>query len=75
MDNCGGYNETPQSQAVLQKLNTVIRKLPTNATDLCQSTDLLIISKTKDCWTNEWQREKDGLIKKPPWSNNEQCEN
>lgn len=68
MDNCGGHNETLQSQGALQKLKAVIRKLPPNATDLCQPADSFIISKIKEnsCWSNNNQNEKwSGKLRNP----------
>lgn len=69
MDNCGGHNATPESQAALAKLNAVIRKLPPNATDLCQPADSFIISKVKDAWSRRWDRKKVELIGEESWSN------
>ena len=68
MDNCSGHNETPQSIAALSKLKAEIRKLPSNATDLCQPADSFIISKIKDVWTREWERTKIELIKNGAWA-------
>jgi DDE superfamily endonuclease len=45
MDNCSGHNDTPESIAALNKLNAELRRLPPNATDLCQPADSFIISK------------------------------
>ena len=69
MDNCGGHNETPESVAALQRLNAIVRKLPANATDLCQPADSFIISKIKDSWSKHWDRKKSELIRADKWSN------
>lgn len=69
MDNCSGHNDTNESVAALAKLNAEIRKLPANATDLCQPADSFIISKIKDVWRREWERKKIDMIKDGLWSN------
>ena len=62
MDNCGGHNESDGSIAALLKLRAEIRKLPAQATDLCQPADSFVISKIKDVWTREWEAKKIQMI-------------
>ena len=53
----------------MRKLNAVIKKLPANATDLCQPADSFIISKIKDVWKRDWERKKIDLIATDQFSN------
>ena len=74
LDNCGGHNDTVESTTALRELNAVLRKLPANATDLCQPADSFIISKIKDVWKREWERKKIELIDDKKFSNKERAD-
>lgn len=67
MDNCGGHSETPEQLSALQQLNAVIRKLPKNATHLCQPCDSWIIQKRKEVWSAKWETEKLRMLEQGMW--------
>ena len=58
LDNCGGHSETPEARSALRRLNTSLRFLPPNTTDICQPADSFIISKIKDEWSRIWNEKR-----------------
>eukprot|EP00474_Spongospora_subterranea_P005517 CRZ05975.1 hypothetical protein [Spongospora subterranea] len=68
MDNCGCHNVTDDLTSALNDLNAVIRKLPANATHLCQPCDSFVISKIKQEWSNAWESYKIDMIKRQLWA-------
>ena len=67
MDNCSGHNETNAVLRLLREINTELRKLPANATDLVQPADSFAISKIKDAWRKRWDEYKVGLMSRGEW--------
>ena len=67
VDNCTGHNETDGVKACLARLNTELRKLPANATDLIQPADSFVISKLKDAWRKRWDEYKVGMMNRGEW--------
>lgn len=67
VDNCSGHNTTPGVEEALKGINTELRKLPPNATDLVQPADSFIISKLKDAWRREWDLHKASEIARGAW--------
>lgn len=47
MDNCGGHTITPELEKALQEINTMVKFLPANTTDLVQPFDSFFIEKLK----------------------------
>ena len=68
MDNCGGHNETADSVAALNRINSSIAKLPPNSTHLCQPADSFVISKLKTFWTRIWDLKKLELMNDNHWT-------
>lgn len=62
VDNCSGHNQNEEGDAFLAKINTELRKLPPNATDLVQPGDSFVIVKVKDAWRREWDSYKSGEL-------------
>lgn len=60
VDICSGHNENEGLGRCLKDINTDIRKLTSNATDIVQPADSFIISKIKDVWRREWDILKAG---------------
>ena len=48
-------------------MNTKLRKLPANITDMCQPADSFILSKIKDAWKRRWDEYKCGMISRVEW--------
>jgi DDE superfamily endonuclease len=48
VDNCGGHNNTTESEEALRRIRTTVRYLPPNSTHLIQPCDSFIIQKLKD---------------------------
>ena len=69
LDNCGGHNETPQLIEELRRKNIELRRLPENATDLCQPADSFVIQKIKEEWRAQWSQKKFELIQNDQWCN------
>ena len=44
-----------------------IRKLPANATNLCQPANSFVISKIKDAWTQRWKAHKLQCVQNGHW--------
>jgi len=47
LDNCSGHALTEEAKEALRKVNTEVRFLPKNATDLCQPADSFGIQEVK----------------------------
>ena len=69
LDNCGGHNETAETVAILKAKNIVLRRLPENATDLCQPADSFVIQLIKEEWKQRWSQHKFMMIKEGAWRN------
>ena len=67
LDNCGGHNETPETVTLLKKKNIQLRRLPENATDLCQPADSFVIQKIKEEWSRLWNEKKMEMIRNGSW--------
>eukprot|EP00171_Calliarthron_tuberculosum_P023739 IDg23739t1 len=57
-DNAKGHTLSDETLASLVAINTLLRKLPPNATHLCQPLDSFIIREIKAEWRKEWFKEK-----------------
>ncbi len=68
LDNAAGQYETPESLNALQQINTIIERLPTNATEKVQPLDSFIISTFKRMWCDEWDKEKKRRIEEYDFS-------
>ena len=73
VDNCTAHNDSTHALFTTDRLNIEIRKLPANATDMCQSTDSFVISKIKDAWSTRWEAYKLHCVQNEVWQN-EVCE-
>lgn len=69
LDNCTCHDETTEQLQALEKINTKLKKLPPNATHLCQPLDSFVIKNFKDIWRKEWETTKHDLIDHGHWSN------
>ena len=69
LDNCGGHNETPETLDMLRQKNVELRRLPANATDLCQPADSFLIQKIKEEWNDRWNKYKRKLIEDNQYCN------
>lgn len=67
VDNCSGHVENEDVYQALGAINTELRKLPKNATDLVQPADSFIISKIKDAWKRRWDDHNAQLIRNGEW--------
>ncbi len=67
VDNANGHEENPHQKRMLNKISTLLRKFPTNATQLVQPADSFIISKIKDAWRRRWDSYKVSLIQNGNW--------
>jgi hypothetical protein len=67
VDNCSGHLSDEECTEELSKINTRIRFLPANATDLCQPADSFVIAKLKDIWSRKWNEKKLELIEGSEW--------
>ena len=62
IDNCGGHCITLNVEQALSAMNTEIRFVPPNATDLIQPADSFVIQKLKDAWRLRGNRYKLEII-------------
>ena len=69
VDNCTAHNDSTQALLTVDRLNIEIRKLPANATDMCQPADSFVISKIKDAWSAHWEAYKLHCIQNGVWQN------
>lgn len=67
VDNCSGHNENESIALACAAINTELRKLPANATDLVQPADSFLISKIKDAWRRVWDQYKLQMINEKRW--------
>ncbi len=66
-----GTTKTHSQNQLLRKINTELRKFPTNATHLVQPADSFIISKIKNAWRRRGNAYKVELIRQGKWKNGE----
>lgn len=67
VDNCPSHGLSDEVNEALKTINTVLYKLPPNATDLVQPADSFIIQKIKEVWRRRWDVYKMDCIKKGLW--------
>ena len=67
VDNCTRQNETDGVKVCLAQLNTELRKLAANVTDLIQPADSFVISKLKDVWRKRWDEYKVSMMNRGEW--------
>lgn len=63
VDNCSSHVEDEEVNSRLTSTNTILRKLPANATDIAQACDSFIIQKLKEVWHRKWNEYKYGCIR------------
>jgi DDE superfamily endonuclease len=68
-DNCGGHNQTADSEEALRKIWTTVRYLPPNSTQVTQPCDSFIIQKLKDEFRRRWELKKLEIINDGEWKN------
>ena len=68
MDTCSGHNEGPEHIEACTNINVKIRKLPANATHVCQQLDSFVIAMVKNAWRSEWEAEKLRRILAGDWA-------
>lgn len=67
VDNCSGHNDTPQLREAAEKIRTVIKYFPPNATHLIQPCDSFVIQKIKQRWSSHWETFKMDMIRAGKW--------
>lgn len=68
MDNASGHKISEAVEQALQSLNTEIRFLPPNTTDLCQPADSFIIQKIKTAWRSLWDKKRFEMVTEGQWT-------
>lgn len=68
LDNCGGHDDTPESEISLASILTEKRFLPKNTTHVCQPLDSFVIKAFKTIWRREWDIEKQRRIENCEWA-------
>lgn len=68
VDNCSSHTNTDDLEKALADINTELRYLPKNSTNLVQPCDSFIIQKIKSAWSRRWEAHKISLRKYGTWS-------
>lgn len=67
VDNFSGHGLSDGVLSALANINTELRKLPANPTDLVQPADSFVISKIKDAWRRRSDNYKVKLMNEGQW--------